>query len=315
VLKAVENVELPLHLTTLPKSKRLEHARRALSLVGEFCGCVRPVGKEGVAIRLLSRRAEELEMGKATADCTAPHGGNFWSVPSFLLDQGYQCASVFVNGSFFCRLDCVLVQAGGKRALVIDSEEAIPQSDSWEKGAREEALGKALSLVEQWADSFGARVYCMAYSNREWMKDFIASRYPEEKVKISKAGGVSQLRDAVKLLCGVDVRPAIYLQSFSLRGMSIGEASTISAFEAELVAALPRSPLLRKFVDAGDLRGAAVQITCGGEVSALFPRFRHLMEYQAEGFLESLYGKSGMEAEAQLRSIGGGAPFRALAAE
>ncbi|MRR18005.1 MAG: ABC transporter ATP-binding protein [Deltaproteobacteria bacterium] len=34
VLKAVENVELPLHLTTLPKSKRLEHARRALSLVG-----------------------------------------------------------------------------------------------------------------------------------------------------------------------------------------------------------------------------------------------------------------------------------------
>ncbi len=34
VLKAVENVELPLHLTTLPKSKRLEHAERALSLVG-----------------------------------------------------------------------------------------------------------------------------------------------------------------------------------------------------------------------------------------------------------------------------------------
>jgi len=30
----VENVELPLHLTTLPKNKRLEHAERALSLVG-----------------------------------------------------------------------------------------------------------------------------------------------------------------------------------------------------------------------------------------------------------------------------------------
>ena len=34
VLKAVENVELPLHLTTLPKSKRREHAEMALSLVG-----------------------------------------------------------------------------------------------------------------------------------------------------------------------------------------------------------------------------------------------------------------------------------------
>jgi putative ABC transport system ATP-binding protein len=34
VLKAVENVELPLHLTTLPKSKRQEHAEMALSMVG-----------------------------------------------------------------------------------------------------------------------------------------------------------------------------------------------------------------------------------------------------------------------------------------
>ena len=34
VLKAVENVELPLHLTTLSKSKRREHAEMALSLVG-----------------------------------------------------------------------------------------------------------------------------------------------------------------------------------------------------------------------------------------------------------------------------------------
>ncbi|RPH88454.1 MAG: ABC transporter ATP-binding protein [Deltaproteobacteria bacterium] len=34
VLKAVENVELPLHLTTLPKSKRREHAEMALSMLG-----------------------------------------------------------------------------------------------------------------------------------------------------------------------------------------------------------------------------------------------------------------------------------------
>lgn len=34
VLKAVENVELPLHLTTLPKNKRREHAEMALSMVG-----------------------------------------------------------------------------------------------------------------------------------------------------------------------------------------------------------------------------------------------------------------------------------------
>jgi putative ABC transport system ATP-binding protein len=34
VLKAVENVELPLHLTTLSKSKRREHAEMALSMVG-----------------------------------------------------------------------------------------------------------------------------------------------------------------------------------------------------------------------------------------------------------------------------------------
>jgi putative ABC transport system ATP-binding protein len=34
VLRAVENVELPLHLTTLPKSKRREHAEMALSMVG-----------------------------------------------------------------------------------------------------------------------------------------------------------------------------------------------------------------------------------------------------------------------------------------
>jgi len=34
VLKAVENVELPLHLTTLPKSKRRQHAEMALSMVG-----------------------------------------------------------------------------------------------------------------------------------------------------------------------------------------------------------------------------------------------------------------------------------------
>lgn len=34
VLKAIENVELPLHLTTLPRSKRHEHAAMALSMVG-----------------------------------------------------------------------------------------------------------------------------------------------------------------------------------------------------------------------------------------------------------------------------------------
>ena len=34
VLKAVENVELPLHLTTLSKNQRREHAERALSMVG-----------------------------------------------------------------------------------------------------------------------------------------------------------------------------------------------------------------------------------------------------------------------------------------
>jgi putative ABC transport system ATP-binding protein len=34
VLKAIENVELPLHLTTLSKSKRREHAEMALSMVG-----------------------------------------------------------------------------------------------------------------------------------------------------------------------------------------------------------------------------------------------------------------------------------------
>ena len=34
VLKAVENVELPLHLTTLPKGQRREHAEMALSMVG-----------------------------------------------------------------------------------------------------------------------------------------------------------------------------------------------------------------------------------------------------------------------------------------
>jgi len=34
VLKAVENVELPLHLTTLAKGKRREHAEMALSMVG-----------------------------------------------------------------------------------------------------------------------------------------------------------------------------------------------------------------------------------------------------------------------------------------
>ncbi|MDP2853041.1 MAG: ABC transporter ATP-binding protein [Smithellaceae bacterium] len=34
VLKAVENVELPLHLTTLSKSKRREHAEIALAMVG-----------------------------------------------------------------------------------------------------------------------------------------------------------------------------------------------------------------------------------------------------------------------------------------
>ena len=34
VLKAVENVELPLHLTTLTKSKRREHAEMALSMLG-----------------------------------------------------------------------------------------------------------------------------------------------------------------------------------------------------------------------------------------------------------------------------------------
>jgi putative ABC transport system ATP-binding protein len=34
VLKAIENVELPLHLTTLPRSKRHEHAEMALSMVG-----------------------------------------------------------------------------------------------------------------------------------------------------------------------------------------------------------------------------------------------------------------------------------------
>jgi putative ABC transport system ATP-binding protein len=34
VLKAIENVELPLHLTNLSKSKRREHAEMALSMVG-----------------------------------------------------------------------------------------------------------------------------------------------------------------------------------------------------------------------------------------------------------------------------------------
>ena len=34
VLKAVENVELPLHLTTLAKNKRREHAEMALEMVG-----------------------------------------------------------------------------------------------------------------------------------------------------------------------------------------------------------------------------------------------------------------------------------------
>lgn len=34
VLKAIENVELPLHLTTLPRGKRHEHATMALSMVG-----------------------------------------------------------------------------------------------------------------------------------------------------------------------------------------------------------------------------------------------------------------------------------------
>ncbi len=34
VLKAVENVELPLHLTTLSKNQRREHAEMALSMVG-----------------------------------------------------------------------------------------------------------------------------------------------------------------------------------------------------------------------------------------------------------------------------------------
>src|SRR5512145_1750923 len=34
VLKAVENVELPLHLTTLSKKQRREHAEMALSMVG-----------------------------------------------------------------------------------------------------------------------------------------------------------------------------------------------------------------------------------------------------------------------------------------
>jgi putative ABC transport system ATP-binding protein len=34
VLKAVENVELPLHLTTLPKKERRQHAEMALNMVG-----------------------------------------------------------------------------------------------------------------------------------------------------------------------------------------------------------------------------------------------------------------------------------------
>jgi putative ABC transport system ATP-binding protein len=34
VLKAIENVELPLHLTTLPAKERLKHAEMALSMVG-----------------------------------------------------------------------------------------------------------------------------------------------------------------------------------------------------------------------------------------------------------------------------------------
>ena len=34
VLKAVENVELPLHLTTLPRKKQRQHAEMALSMVG-----------------------------------------------------------------------------------------------------------------------------------------------------------------------------------------------------------------------------------------------------------------------------------------
>jgi len=34
VLKAIENVELPLHLTSLPKKERREHAEMALKMVG-----------------------------------------------------------------------------------------------------------------------------------------------------------------------------------------------------------------------------------------------------------------------------------------
>ena len=204
--------------------KRMKDAENLLARF-EDLHFIRP-GKAG--FKLASRNVKELTLGDECSDCTSAtiSGMNFWSVPTWLTDPGFNFLLQYDEAGKLAHKFGVVweVKSNGEVILTIDSAElGNPQKAEAgmykgrkDKKAERLLMAEALKFIHEWAESIGLNqnnIYATPISNTG---TYEFSCFPKEQFLISKLGSLDAVERILKKYNpGHTKKPRIYLQSLS----------------------------------------------------------------------------------------------------
>ncbi|HLD31144.1 MAG TPA: hypothetical protein VJB41_03050 [Patescibacteria group bacterium] len=161
------------------------------------------LGKSG--FRLAGRTREELTLGDKCSDCTSANisGMNFWTVPVWLADPGFNFLLQYdENGRLAHKFGVVLdINRKGEIVLIVDSleladaqkEQAGMYGGLADERKEQDMMDEAIDFIKQWAKRMGLdsqNIYSTSFSNTgvkelEW--------YPLKQISVAKLGGLESL--------------------------------------------------------------------------------------------------------------------------
>ena len=217
-------------------AKRMKDAE---NLLARFEGLhfIRP---EKAGFKLASRNVKELTLGDECSDCTSAtiSGMNFWTVPTWLTDPGFNFLLQYdENGKLAHKFGVVWeVKESGEAILTIDSAEVgnsqKTKSGMYEKISNQKKEKKliesAIKFIYDWMHSMGLdpnNIYANTFSNTG-TKEF--EDYPKKTLFIAKLGKLEAVENILKKhISDYDDTPGVYLQSLA-ENLNPGEIVNIA---------------------------------------------------------------------------------------
>ncbi len=227
--------------------------------------------------KLASRNTSELTLGDECSDCTSANisGMNFWTVPVWLTDPGFNFVLQYdENGDLAHKFGVVWEETKeGEPILTIDSME-LGNSQKGKAGMNEapkdeekeqKMVDSAIAFIRDWAKSMGLRpenIYAAQYSNTG-TSEF--ESFPVERLNVAKIG---QLEASEKTLKSTNPdapgKLKVYLQSLRNPQGELQEAQNEENAEKniELGDAQKDFGLVEKAIQGFILDGSADKADC-----------------------------------------------------